>query len=135
MAREPVFPSLRFEVDRLFDALVHTAWGRGPECSSWKPPCDVVEEPDRYWIEVDVPGVRPSDLSITAVGQTLRIEGVRERVRRRGIAHHHVVERSCGRFARTFHLPADADPDGIHARVEDGVLAVEIPRRENRSPR
>lgn len=135
MAREPVFPSLRFEVDRLFDTLVHTTWGRSAEAPSWKPACDVIEEPDRYWIQMDVPGVRASDLSISAEGRTLRVEGTRQRVRRRGAEHHHLVERTCGRFERAFHLPADADSDGVHARLEDGVLSIEIPRRENRSLR
>ncbi len=136
MSREHLLPSLRREVDRLFETLVHTAWGGGGrEAISWKPPCDVVEEPDRYVIELDVPGVRAADLSIAAEGRALRIEGARQRVRRRGTEHHHVVERTCGRFVRTFHLPGDADPGGIHARLEEGVLTVEIPRQQNRSAR
>ncbi len=135
MPRDPLLPSLRHEVDRLFDTLVHTAWGGDREAACWKPACDVAEEADRYRIEVDLPGVRSTDLSITAEGRTLRIEGLRQRVRRGGSEQHHVVERTCGRFVRTFHLPDDADPGGIHARLDEGVLTVEIPRRPTRSPR
>ncbi|MDW7709717.1 MAG: Hsp20/alpha crystallin family protein [Deferrisomatales bacterium] len=135
MSREPFLPSFRHEIDRLFDTLVHTAWGGCREATPWKPACDVVEAPDRYAIELDLPGVRTADLSITAEGRTLRVEGVRQKARRRDTEYHHVMERTCGRFVRTFQLPADADPGGIHARLEEGVLTLEIPRRENRSER
>jgi len=135
MPRDPFLPSLRYEVDRLFDTLVHTAWGGNRAAACWKPACDVVEEAERYRIEVDLPGVRSSELSIAAEGRTLRIEGVRQRVRHGTSEHRHVVERTCGRFLRTFHLPDDADPGGIDARLDEGVLTVEIPRRPTRSPR
>jgi HSP20 family protein len=135
MPREPLFPSLRSEVDRLFDSLVHTAWGSAPQGSCWRPACDVSEEPDRYRIEMDLPGVRSGAVSITAEGRTLRIEGTRERGRRGGVDRTHLLERVTGRFLRTFHLPPDADAEGIQARLNEGVLTVEVPRRETRSAR
>jgi len=135
MPRAPVFPSLRYEVDRLFDSLVHSAWGSARKASCWTPSCDVEEEPDRYRIEVDLPGVRSADVSITAEGRTLRIEGVRERGPRSAAGRPHLVERPAGPFLRTFQLPPDADVAGIHAGLNEGVLTVEVPRRQNRSTR
>jgi HSP20 family protein len=124
-------PSLRFEVDRLFDTLVHTAWGgASPDC--WNPAIDVSEDSDLYRLEMDVPGVSASGLSITAEGGMLRIEGSRQRVRRSNSERHHVVERTCGRFLRTFRLPVDADVEGIRVRLSEGVLTVEIPRQSGR---
>jgi len=135
MPKDPMFPSLRYEVDRLFDNLVHTAWGSTRQESCWRPACDISEEPDRYRVELDLPGVRSADVSITAEGRNLRIEGTRQRVRRSAAEHPHLVERMSGRFLRTFQLPPDADAQGIHAGLDDGVLTVEIPRRESRSAR
>jgi len=135
MPKDPIFPSLRYEVDRLFDNLVHTAWGSTRQETCWRPACDVSEEPDRYRVEVDLPGVRSEDVSITAEGRTLRVEGTRARARRSATEHPHLVERMSGRFLRTFQLPLDADPHGIHAQLDDGVLTVEIPRRQTRSAR
>ncbi len=120
--------SCRHEIDRLFDAMVHAAWGGRPAATAWTPPADVVEEPDRYRLEIDLPGVRSEDLSITAEGGALRIEGRRPRIRRHPAERNHLSERPEGRFVRSFRLPANADAAGIRARLRDGVLVVEIPK-------
>ena len=128
MAREIFFPSLRHEVDRLFDTLIHSAWGGRPGEGCWMPPADVAEEPGRYLVEMDLPGVRHADLSIHAEGRILRIEGVREHPRRARLERHHLAERCSGRFVRSFQLPDDADAAGIRAKLNEGVLSIEIPR-------
>ncbi|MBI5017439.1 MAG: Hsp20/alpha crystallin family protein [Deltaproteobacteria bacterium] len=128
MSRDPMIPSLRHEVDRLFDSLIHVAWGTGPGERCWMPSADVVEDAEGYRLEMDLPGVRFSGISIAATGRILRIEGRRERVQRTGAERPHLLERPCGRFVRTFQLPGDADPAGIHASLSEGVLTVEIPR-------
>lgn len=132
MPREYLFPSFRYEVDRIFDTLVHEAWGSPPERAAWRPAVDLIEEADRYRIEVDLPGVRPSDLSIAAEGRTLRLEGMRPSRVPAGGCRCHVSERPCGRFSRTFRLPEDADRSGLRVRLEDGVLTLEVPRAQGR---
>ncbi len=129
MRRDPFWISCRTEIDRLFDTLVHAAWGTGPSLGGWNPPVDVVEETDRYRVEMDLPGLSSSDLSITAEGGVLRISGTRERTRRGPMERPHVTERPVGRFVRTFRLPSDADPDRIRARLRDGVLVIEVLKR------
>ena len=42
---------------------------------------------------------------------------------------HHRVERSFGRFVRSFRLPRHADADKIKARVAKGVLTVAVPKK------
>jgi HSP20 family protein len=128
MAKESLNPSFRYEVDRLFDSLIHTAWGGRSGESCWMPPADVFEEPDRYWIEMDLPGVGNSDLSVAAEGRVLRVEGVRARGRRSQSGRHHLAERCSGGFVRTFQLPGDADTAGIRAKLNEGVLTIEIPK-------
>lgn len=135
MKRDPFFPSPRHEIDRLFDALIHTAWGGRQPRSGWNPAVDVTETPDQYRLEMDLPGVRSDDFSITAERGLLRIEGVREPSRLEASGHRHMAERPVGRFVRTFELPSDADADAIRARLVDGVLTVTIPRQEHRRPR
>ena len=129
MPRNTIPPSLRHEVDRLFDSLVHATWGPGRGEGAWLPALDVAEEPNAFRLEMDLPGVRLSDLTIAATGRTLRIEGRRERVRRLGTEHHRLLERSCGHFVRTVLLPPDADPASLQTNLADGVLTIVIPRR------
>lgn len=128
MKRDPLFPSPRHEIDRLFDTLVHTAWGGVPAESSWRPAVDIAETAEAYVVEIELPGVHASEASITAAGGLLRIEGRRVRSERSG-RHHLLLERRAGHFSRTFRLPEDADANEIRARMNEGVLTVEIPKR------
>lgn len=129
MPRNRFLPPLRHEVDRLFDSLIHSAWGPPQGAAAWMPALDVLEEEETYRLEMDLPGVRSQDVSIGCVGRTLRIEGKRERFRRSGAERPHLVERICGHFVRTLQLPDDAEPSGIRVSLTDGVLTIEIPRR------
>jgi HSP20 family protein len=47
----------------------------------------------------------------------------------------HRTERYFGTFERSFALPDDVDPKGIHAECKDGVLMVTLPRTAVEKPR
>jgi HSP20 family molecular chaperone IbpA len=38
-------------------------------------------------------------------------------------------------FGRTYTLPSTADPDGIQASFDAGVLTIEVPKKEEAKPR
>jgi HSP20 family protein len=129
MNRDPFIPTLRYEVDRLFDFVLKNTWGARSGDAAWMPPADVCETAEFYRIEVDLPGVRHGDLSIAAHGRSLELKGTRERRRQEGgPARSCLTERPAGSFARSFQLPEDADAQAIRARLEEGVLTIEIPR-------
>ena len=44
-------------------------------------------------------------------------------------------ERRFGSFARSITLPSTADPEGIQASFDAGVLTIEVPKREEAKPR
>ena len=129
MKRDPFSGSLRYEVDRLFDHLVHTAWGGTRTVACLCPPVDVTTEPDRYRVELDLPGVSAEEVNVTAQAGVLHIEGQRQRHGRGPHTRALLAELRYGRFARSLRLPADADAAGLRATFAEGVLTVEIPRR------
>ena len=129
MRHDPFSGSLRYEVDRLFDHLVHTAWGGARTVSCLCPPVDVTAEPDRYRVEMDLPGVSTEEVNVVAQAGVLHIEGQRQRHGRGPHTRPLLAELRYGRFARSLRLPSDADAAGLQASFADGVLTVEIPRR------
>lgn len=46
----------------------------------------------------------------------------------------HINERFTGRFRRVVTLPDDVDPDGVSAKYRDGVLHINVKRREPAQP-
>jgi len=47
----------------------------------------------------------------------------------------HINERFAGRFRKVVSLPEDADPDGVSAQYQDGVLHISVKRKQQVQPR
>ena len=98
--------------------------------ADWRPVVDICETADLYLIEAEIPGVKREDVRVGVEDGVLTIQGHRELQRADAAqGHQHRLERTGGRFARSFALPDLADPERITARVEDGVLSIAIAKR------
>ncbi len=104
--------------------------------SHWVPAVDIHEEPQRYVISADVPGVDPNGIEVTMENGVLTISGERRAERseeRAGGARR--VERVYGSFYRRFALPDSADAENVEARSVNGVLEVIIPKKAQPQPK
>lgn len=112
------------------DAAAETA-----ATAEWTPAVDIKEEPDRYVLWVDLPGVSPNAIDIMMENGVLVFKGEREteaKNRREGLKR---VERSYGAFHRRFSLPDTAHAEGISARCSNGVLEISIPKKTAMQPK
>jgi HSP20 family protein len=96
----------------------------------YRPQIDVSGDSNCYEINLDVPGLTESDLSLEVKDDVLTIKGKKEERSEDKDKHYYRVERSYGSFQRTLALPDDAIGDEIKANLDKGVLRLEIPRRE-----
>jgi len=96
----------------------------------YRPQIDVSGDSNGYEINLDVPGLTESDLSLEVKDDVLTIKGHKEERTEDKDKHYYRVERSYGSFQRTLALPDDAIGDEIKANLDNGVLRLEIPRRE-----
>ena len=101
----------------------------------WIPNVDVHEEPERFAVLVDVPGVEPKDIEITAEKGVLTIRGERHARNQEESGAYRRLERRSGRFLRRFTLPESANLDAISAKHTHGVLEVTIPKQPKLQPR
>lgn len=128
----PVF-GLRREIDRLFE----DTFGRGEGASAWTPTVDVRESDNELSLEVELPGIRPEEVEITAENGVLMIRGEKRNERKEGDenSRYHMVERSYGSFMRSFQLPQGLDESKIEADYNDGILSIHIPKTALPQPR
>lgn len=96
---------------------------------------DVFETETGFEFEADLPGVPEDNLEITLDGRTLTIAGSRERAQERDDGNRHIVERSFGKFSRSFLLPQTADVSSITANLDAGVLKVTVGKKAEVKPR
>jgi HSP20 family protein len=130
---EPLF-DLRREIDDLFDSFFnggHLSAG-DPQ---WVPAMDVEETDDAMRLTLEVPGVRPEDLSVSVHDGILTVTGEKKVESREGGKGSRGYERRFGRFERSMTLPSSVDADRVAARYDNGVLAIDLPRSERAHPR
>jgi HSP20 family protein len=102
---------------------------------AWIPPVDIVEEKDRILMTAELPGFKEDGVEIQMEGGVLTIRGERRsEVEKEGRTYHR-MERSYGQFVRSFTLPNNVDRERIKASFENGLLKIEMPKREEAKPK
>ncbi|MCE7033033.1 Hsp20/alpha crystallin family protein [Lysobacter sp. GX 14042] len=124
--------------DRLFDGSLFNDSSSDESSvvtSQWVPRVDIKEETGRFVLYADIPGVDPADIEVQMDKGLLTIKGERTSASKEEGERFSRVERRHGVFHRRFALPDSADPEGITAHGEHGVLEIVIPKRPETTPR
>ena len=102
----------------------------------WSPAVDIQETDQAVTFAVELPGIKPGDVEVTANDGMLTIRGERTWGQEQETdGRYYLVERNYGSFMRQFQLPQGVDSDKIQADVEDGVLRVTIPKAAMPQPK
>jgi HSP20 family molecular chaperone IbpA len=96
---------------------------------------DVYESQGRFTVVVEAPGVEPDALRVVYRDRQLTITGERRHRRPAGASACLCLERPNGRFVRTVALEDALDLPQAQARLERGLLLIEIPRLKDRRGR
>lgn len=127
------FDSMRREMLRLFDAVAGDT--SGEVGAGLFPPMNITQDDDNFYLRAEVPGIRPDELSISAVRNRVSLAGKREIQREHERVSYHRKERAEGSFNRTVTLPTEVDAERVEARYGDGILTLTLPKAEEGKPR
>jgi HSP20 family protein len=119
--------------NRAFGSL--PAREREEEFGAWMPPVDIEEDKEKITLTAELPGFKDNEVDIQMEGNVLTIRGERKREEEKEGRNFHRIERAYGQFVRSFTLPNNVDRDNIRARYNNGLLEVEMPKREDAKPR
>lgn len=102
----------------------------------YQPDVDIFEDETALRIYADMPGVTPERVSIELHNDVLSIQGQVDLSEYDGLQPRY-SEYNVGHYSRRFRLSQRERYDGerIAARLENGVLSVELPRAEKAKPR
>jgi len=125
---------------RQLEEAMSSSRAMAPALSIARTAVDVRETPEEFVFVADVPGIaNKSGVNVVVQDNVLTISGERrfetasdedEPKAGEDKPVHHRVERSFGRFVRSFQLPRHADGDKVKATVASGVLTVRVPKKE-----
>ena len=115
-------------LDDVFDDFM------GPEKPHHNPmKCDVYEKEGKYNIEVDIPGYNKDEVKIEAKDGYLTVSAEKklEKNEEDNGKKYYYHERRYGKVERSFYI-GDMDTDKISAKMENGILKIDIPKIEEK---
>ena len=101
-----------------------------PARSGSLPAVNIREDEKNYTIELAVPGMDKKDLKIDINEDLLTIATERSQENEENKDGYKRKEFSYSSFSRNFYIPENADKDKIAATYRDGILFVELPKKE-----
>ena len=104
-----------------------------PKASATAPAINVKETDKAYFVELAAPGMRKEDFNVHINDEgnlMIKMEKKDEKKEEDNSARYLRREFSYSRFEQTLILPDDVEKEQIKARVEHGVLTVELPKHE-----
>jgi HSP20 family protein len=119
-----------------FERLLETNFGlqtiRGSTrtaLNEWSPAADIHETEEALTFAVELPGIAPDQVHVTAEDNVLTIRGTPSpRHQGKAATRFHLIERHDGTFVRHFQLPLNVDASMITAEYANGLLALRVPR-------
>ena len=128
------FKDLQHQLNRFLEPFGRVAPDEGTS-GTWVPAVDVAETQEKILVRAEVPGMTQADIQIEFENGTLTLKGERKLDKTVEGLTYHRVERTYGAFNRSFTLPRTVDPEKISASYRDGVLEIEVPKKEEAKPK
>jgi HSP20 family protein len=122
---------LRNRMDRLWSRALSD---EEPMLAEWAPTSDIIETKDEITIKAELPGIEEKDIDVEIAEGILTIKGERKAEEKTEDKGYHRIERSYGKFLRTYTLSPNVETDKISADFRNGVLNVHLPKKVKKLP-
>src|SRR5690348_13340933 len=127
--------TLQDQINRLFNDAFERTSTQESNLTTWAPAVDIHENEHELVVKADLPGVEAKDLDIRVENNILTIRGERRFEKKVNEDNYLRVERAYGSFSRSFSLANTVNPEGIKADYQNGVLTLNVPKREEAKPK
>ena len=126
--------SLQEQINRLFNETFDRSSDEA-NLTTWAPAVDIFETEHSLVVKADLPDIKPEELDIRVENNILTIRGERKFEKSVNENNYLRVERAYGAFSRSFSLANTVNAEAIQADYKNGVLSLNIPKREEAKPK
>ncbi|NND88559.1 MAG: Hsp20/alpha crystallin family protein [Flavobacteriaceae bacterium] len=124
------FPSISSWFDDLVSRDLSTVFNSNFNTGMTLPRVNIKETADAFLVEMAVPGMKKSDFQLDLDNQELSISTESKHEHEEENDQYTRREFGYSSFKRTFTLPESVDDEKIEARYEDGILKIDLPKKE-----
>ena len=121
-----------FDTDQLFNVKPNRCY---TETETVVPRVNVTENKNSFHLEAETPGMQDKDINIEVHNGVLTIKGYKEKEPDEKNENYHIREFNKQSFERSFKLSDLIDTGKVAAKIENGVLRVDLPKHEQIKPR
>ena len=129
------FRLMQQRLNRLFGQDLSTLQEEALSTDLWTPVCDIYETDNEIVVKVELPDVKKEEVKIGIEDNRLEITGERKFAQEVKRENYTRVERSYGKFLRSFTLPDSVDTTKINAEFKEGILHIAMPKLEAAKPK
>ena len=122
------------DLDRMFEEFMSTRMLE-PTTMEISPRVNVEENDNEWILTAELPGVTKDDIELNFRDNILTLSGEKKIEKEDKKKNYHHVERSYGRFSRSFAINSSIVTDKIEAKFKDGILTVVLPKAEEEKPK
>lgn len=94
------------------------------------PAANIVENEKSFNIEIAAPGMKKEDFKLKLENNVLTVSSEKESEKNEEALNYTRKEFMYGAFSRSFTLPKIVETENIKAVYENGILKIEIPKRD-----
>lgn len=116
-------------MSNFFDDFFDTNWM--PKMNSTAPAVNVKEDVEKFTMEIAVPGLKKEYCRVNVTNQgclEVKLENKMEHKDEDKKEHYLRREFYYTNFEQTYALPENVDPEKITAKVDNGILHIEMPK-------
>ena len=118
-----------------FDKVLDSFFDNSREMDFQNPAVDVWEEENKYMLEAELPGLSEKDIDVKIDDKLLTVSSVKKEKSKEKKSGYLIRERKESTFSRSFVIPENADREKIKAEFKNGVLTLEIEKKEALKPK
>lgn len=106
----------------------------GTYCRDYLPATDIVETEDKIALHLDMPGVDKKDISIVLENNVLNVKGKIDMSLFSELEPLY-AEHYANNYSRRFEISSKVDKSNIEAKMDNGVLTLELPKVPEQQPK
>jgi len=114
------------------DSVLNHQISKAERDFQFSPKVDITEDENHFTLYVQLPGIKKENVNVEIVKNTLTISGERTFKKENDTRKFHSIESFEGKFKRSFKLNENIDKSQVDAKMEDGILTIELKKTENK---
>lgn len=93
-------------------------------------PVDIQEFDKEYKIKAELPGIKKEDIELDVTKTSLKIHAQKSEEQEENNQKYRKSEFRYGMYNRTIHFPREINVDNVKAKLEHGILTLNLPKIE-----